>query len=513
MNDDAAPQAAGWTSLLDRLWRLLASPRLTVILLVWVAVVLALSKIIPQVPSNVDDPVVRSQWLANLPTAARPVVERFLSVGVFDLLDTIWLRLPLVLLLAHALVVLANWGQGIWYRVRCQPSEVSPLGKSFQLERDWREPVENAEQRLKGRLEEAGYLIPSPQRSDTTEPDQSHYVATRWRWIWLGLAGVYVGLALASVGLILTGWLGEVHELILAPNKPYPLPVSAVRPPDLVLEETTVKGDDPLRPKTGVAMVNVSSGVGESQDLVLALHNSRLLRGMWVTLTDLRPMVELIAVDLESDEPVLLQRFSPRTPAQEGVRVPLMGDPETRFVGVPTQNVTLYIGDQAEAGSPASARQSPLADREQSNEGSPNPFVLISFYQGAESATSYEASLHSGDAVDFEGVRYQVVTVSYDATLRLRSTLWWIAAAGWGVTVVSLIALVVAPPIYAQGSAEAAGKGSRVALKVDMLGDEAARRREFERLLLPPEGEAPEPGAPEPGAPELGAPELGGGQM
>jgi hypothetical protein len=215
---------------------------------------------------------------------------------------------------------------------------------------------------------------------------------------------------------------------------------------------------------------------------------------MWVTLTDLRPMVELIAVDLESDEPTLLQRFSPRTPAQEQVRVPLMGDPETRFVGVPTQNVTLYIGYQADAESPAAVRHSPVDDREQSNGQSPNPPVLISFYQGAESTPSYEASLHSGDAVDFEGVRYQVVTFSYDATLRLRGTLWWITAVGWGMTVLSLIALVVAPPIYAQGSAEATGKGSQVALKVDMLGDEAARRRDLERLLLPPEDEAPEPG-------------------
>ena len=92
-------------------------------------------------------------------------------------------------------------------------------------------------------------------------------------------------------------------------------------------------------------------------------------------------------------------------------------------------------------------------------------------------------------------MRYQVVNFSYDAALRLRSIIWWIAAAGWGVTVLSFVALVVAPPVYARGSAHAAGKDSRVSLKVDMLGNEAARRREIERLLLPPEGGSPEPGS------------------
>jgi hypothetical protein len=97
--------------------------------------------------------------------------------------------------------------------------------------------------------------------------------------------------------------------------------------------------------------------------------------------------------------------------------------------------------------------------------------------------------------VDFEGVRYQVVTFSYDAALRLRGIIWWIAAVGWAVTALSLVALVVAPPTYVQGIAHSAKKGSRVALKVDILGDEAARRRELERLLLPPEGGPPESGS------------------
>ena len=55
MNDVTAHRAIEWTNLLDRLWRLLTWPRLTVILLVWVAVILTLSAVIPQAPSQVQD--------------------------------------------------------------------------------------------------------------------------------------------------------------------------------------------------------------------------------------------------------------------------------------------------------------------------------------------------------------------------------------------------------------------------------------------------------------------------
>ena len=107
MNDAATPLATDLVGLLDRLWRLLAGPRLTVILLVWVAVVLALSALVPQAPPGIEDPTVRSQWLADVPISARPTVERLQPFGVFNLLDSIWLRLPLALLLAHTLVTLA----------------------------------------------------------------------------------------------------------------------------------------------------------------------------------------------------------------------------------------------------------------------------------------------------------------------------------------------------------------------------------------------------------------------
>jgi len=483
VNDVAAPQATGWTSLLDRLWRLLASSRLTVILLVWIAVVLALSTVIPQAPPYVEDPIVRSQWLADVPIAIRPVAERLHWVGVFDIFNSIWLRLPLVLLLAHVLVITASWAPSIWQRVKRPPGETEPLGKSLQLKRDWSQSNEHAGQQLLSRLEEGGYHVLSDRGDDTQRAEQDNFVAWRWRWSWLGLAGIYLGLGLASLGLVLAGWLGEVQELNLAPGKPVSLPVAETNVPDLVLEETMAIGDDPLAPATGRAIVRISSGVGESQVLALKLHGSRLVRGRWVTLAGLRPLAEIAAVDANTGESLLLQPFTPRTPAEERVRLPLTADPETRFVGLPSQNLTLRVDYQVDARPPSGALEMLTGHSREAKEPQVIPEFSLAFFRGAESEPRREVSLHNGKTVNVNGVRY-LVTFGYDATLRINSALWWImVAAGWGMVALSFITLVVAPPVHIRGSVKSAEKDSQVSLTVDILGDEQGRRRELRGLI------------------------------
>jgi hypothetical protein len=441
--------------------------------LVWLAAVLALSALIPQAPPNVADPVVRSQWLATVPIKVRPAVERLYSLGIFKLLDTVWLRLPLALLLAHALVALAGWLPALWHRVRQSPDEMRPLGKSFHLERNWPAPVEEVCHGIIDRLEKAGYHIVVSQDEATSDEEQKTFTASRWKWSWLGPAGIYLGLGLASAGLILQGWLGQAQELHLAPDVPTLLPVGASSTPILVLESVTVTGVDRLQPVTGVALVRVSTDVGEGQRLALKLHSSRLLQGMWLTLAELKPMVEVMALDEANGDAVLLQPFSPRTPAQEQARLSLAGDPETRFVGVPSQNVTLHVDYQMDVDEPG------LEDRH------PGPVFYVSFFRGAEAGPSQSASLKDGEEESFDGVRYQV-TFGYDARLRLDSVLWWIAtAAGWGLAALSFIVLAVAPPVFVQGEVMPAAEGSRLALSVDVLGDEQQRRQDLQASVTP----------------------------
>jgi len=428
--------------------------------LVWVAAVLVLSAIIPQIPPRIEDPTVRSQWLANVPTSIRPAVERLQTLGLFNLLDSIWLRLPLALLLAHALVMLAAWLPAIWSRVGRSRGEVSALGKSFRFERELPEPAQQAGQPLIQRLEQAGY------RTFLT-PDQVSFIAWRWRLSWLGLAGIYLGLALVSGGLILQGWLGQAQEVSLEPDNPLPLPLAAA--PNLALEGVTVSSDDPLRPAHGVALLRVGGGVGEGLSLTLRLHGSRLWQGLWLTFVDARPVAEVTAADAETAEQVLLQPFSPHVAAQERVRLPLLGDPEARFVGVPSENVTLHV-DYGVA---------------QGEDAYPEGAFSLSFFRGAEATPASQASLRSRDEATFDGVRYRII-FDYDAGLHLNSGLWWVAVAiGWGMIALSFLVLTLAPPVYARGSLLGTAQGCRVTLAVDVLGDEPRRHRELVALVRP----------------------------
>jgi hypothetical protein len=184
-------------------------------------------------------------------------------------------------------------------------------------------------------------------------------------------------------------------------------------------------------------------------------------------LVDVRPVAEVTAADAQTAEQVLLQPFTPRVGAQERVRLPLLGDPEARFVGVPSENVTVHVDYRAAQGEDAY----------------PEGAFSLSFFRGAEATPAFQASLRSREEATFDGVRYRI-TFDYDAGLHLNTGLWWVATAiGWGMTVLSFLVLTLAPPVYARGSLLGTAQGCRVTLAVDVLGDEPRRHRELGALV------------------------------
>jgi hypothetical protein len=466
VNDLAPRQITGWVGLLDRIWRVLASPYLTVILLVWTAVILAFSVIIPQAPPHVEDAVVRSQWLADIPIIARPLVERLQPLGLLDLLGSAWLRVPLALVIAHSLVALANWIPMLWYRLGWpslvqaggedwQTVEIADPGRSFRLEGSWAESSGQSQPPAMQWLAEAGYHV-RPGGS------QSEFVAWRWRWSWLAVAGVYVGLALAAFGLIVGGWLNQVAEVDVQPGG-NPVPLSPANVPALTLDRVTAVGSDPLRPAAAEASLRVLTGAGEGQPLRVPLHGSQLFQGTWLTLFDLRPIAVVTATDAATGGKVLLQPFSAHTPPQEVVRLPLTENPEASFVGVPAKNATIRVDYQPPA-----------------NQSSP-PIFSLSYFRGVATQPSRSLTLESGSEVTLEQIRYRL-TFDYEVRLRINSTLWWIAVAGgWGIAALSFVLLAIAPPVRVRGR----DNGGHTTLVVDTWSGELGLRQALGALFAP----------------------------
>jgi hypothetical protein len=458
-------QSTSVVRLLDRLWCVMSTMRLTAVLLVWLAAVIVLGVLIPQSPYHMDAPLARSQWLSSIPRQAWPLVEWLQPLGVFNLLNTAWLWLPMALLFAHALVVMAAWVPTAWRRAITPLSEPAraraemPIpGRSFRLTILRDEPGMCTGQPIIEHLKQIGYGV-------LADEDVQRFTAWRWRWGWLVLVCVYAGLALTALGLILQGGLGQTHEINLEPGNVTPLPGMATI--NLVLDDVTAVGGNPLNPAVVSATLRTFTELGGVQSFTLGIHRSRLLHGMWLTMLDARPVVVVAVTDTQSGESLLLQPFVARAAPQERVRLPLAESPDARFAGVPSRNVTLRVDYPVASGQLAAT-----------------PFS-VSFFRGVETDPSFTASLKDGEETTFDGARYRV-SLDYDIHTRMHVGLWWLVVAVGGAIVVLCSCLLTArQPVWVRAYAETGTKGCQVTLVVDTLADERMLRLQLQALATP----------------------------
>ena len=447
-------------------WRLLTRPQLAVILLIWLAVVVALSLIVPQFPRHIEDPLVRSQWLSGIPATIWPVVERVEPLGVFNLLGSIWLRLPLVLLLAHALVMTVQRGMWAWQSVHAlaaqspatpRPDNPAEAAGLSQLELMCQPERGLTDADLVGRLTAAGYCV-------RRQPEPAGLLAWRNRWSWWTAPGYYAGLTLMAIGVILSSWLIQAHEISLEPGHVVSLPGLG----DLRLEQAMVSDQTSAAPGDGVIELQAITGAPEGQPLRLGLHHSRLWRGVWLTARGIEPVAEVSAFDPDAGEQLLLQPFGAHTPPQLTVRLPLAHSLDTRFVGVPACNVTLRVD------------YLPMSDDR------PAPGFVVSFFRGTADNPELVTAVADGEITRFDGIHYRL-RLGHLAHLQVLSGLWWLLVAlGWAVTVFSLGWLAVAPPVVlVVQTAAGAGRGDLV-LRASALGDEHALRQHLMAICTTP---------------------------
>ena len=447
----------GLSGLFDRLWRIMTGPRLTLVLFVWLSGIVGLSLLIPQSPYRIEDPLVRSQWLANIPREAWPVAEGLQPLGVFHLLTSAWLRLPLSLLLAHALVVLASRAPTAWQRVFRPASTVtsSIVGKSLRLVCQSDEQDVQSCHEIATRLKHAGHRV-------IVDEEARSIVAWRWRWGWLAPTALYAGLGLLALGLMLQGWLGQVHEINLAPGDAVPVPGAA--PSNLVLEGVSEAASSPDAQDGSVVAMRAVSEAGDSQSVTLDRHESRLVRGIWLTVLDVRPMVEISAVDAQTGADLMLQPFVAQAAPRQRVRLPLAEDPDARFAGVPSQNVTLRV-------------DYPTGDNRPRR-------LSLSFFRGVDAAPSFVGALGDGEQTTFDGVYYRV-TIDHDVRVRACVGLWWVLiAVGWAMIAVGCGFLAVGRPVWVRSLIVPTIQGSRVITLVDTLADERVVGQQLRGLII-----------------------------
>ncbi|PWH20909.1 MAG: hypothetical protein DDG58_00450 [Ardenticatenia bacterium] len=450
--EDGTSARSTWTTDLPALlWRGLTSPQLTLVALLWLSGVIGLSYIIPQSPYSLDEPLAYSQWFANMPPFLWPWVDDLRALGFFQLRTSAWLRLPLALLLLHALALCASALPVAWQRTRARSEparflersrdETPPaLGRSLGLA-VWRAAVaEHMFSNTLQQLAQDGYTVRSDPRAR---------VGLAWRGClgWWALCSIYLGLALLAMGLLLHSWLSRTYVLRLQPGQITSVPGL----PDLALqlEETQITGN-PLDPLEGVVQVRRVDAASGGEMITLPLHAGRLVGAMWWTVVDITPMVEVTARDAHRDETLELWSFVPSARAQPRARLSLSDEGDASFVSLPTRNVTLRVGRASQHGA------------------SPSQFTL-SFFRGLETEPVWTAALHDGDELLFDGVRYRT-SLSHDVQLRVQQGLWWVVAAlGWLGVALGGVWLALRRPIWLVVRVKDEAGGCRMTIWVDTL--------------------------------------------
>lgn len=463
-----------WASDLPALlWRVLISPQFTLVLLLWLSGIIGLSQIIPQPPYSLDEPLMYSQWLASMPQFLWPLVDDLRSLGFFHLRTSAWLRLPLALLLVHALAMCASALPVAWRRTQVRPEsselpkkhadETPPaLGRPLGLAVWCAETPEQVFLRAIQQLAQDGYTVRSDQRA---------WVGLAWRWHmgWWALCSIYAGLALLAAGLLLHSWLSRTYTLILQPGQTTSVP--GLTAPALQLEDTHVTGD-PLDPSEGVAQVRIADAASDGEVITLPLRTGRMIEGMWWTVVDIMPIVEVTARDAYNGKELELWPFVPAARAQPRARLSLSSEGNASFASLPAQNVTLGVGRV-------------------SDQDAPSGHFTLSFFHGVETTPAQITTLGDGDETIFEGVRYHV-SLSYDAQLRIQQSLWWVLAAlGWLGVAVGGVFLALRRPIWLVVQVEDKTEGCHIIIWADTLAPHSPslkRLRTLGRLSASEEG-------------------------
>ncbi|MCS7259863.1 MAG: hypothetical protein NZ765_03670 [Anaerolineae bacterium] len=451
VEDARSARSTRTTDFLGLLWRVLTSPRLTLVALLWLGGVIGLSQIIPQPLYSLEEPLAYSQWFANMPQFLWPWVDDLRTLGFFHLRTSVWLRLPLALLFFHALAMCTftfpvAWRR-TWARAELTESlegsqdETPPtLGRPLGLAVWYAASVEHVFSHTTQRLVQDGYTVQSNPRAWLG-------LAWRRRLGWWALCGVYIGLALLAIGLLWHSWLSRTHVVELQPSQTISVP--GFPELKLRLEDIRITGD-PLDPSQGVAQVRRANAESDSEVITLPLHAGRMIGGMWWTVVDIVPRVEVTAWDVRGNQRLELWSFVPLARATERVRLSLSGEGNASFASLPTQNVTVRVGHASEKDVPAGR-------------------FTLSFFHGVETDPAWVATLGDGDEVIFEGVRYRT-SLSYDVQLRIQQGWGWVlAASGWLSIALGGLSLVLCRPIWLVMRTQEAAGGCHMTIWVDTL--------------------------------------------
>lgn len=199
---------------IDRLWPLMTSDRVLVLVLALLGLTILAGVALPQVPGDLVQQQTGGRWLAETSSRFGGLGEMMQEAGLFSLWQSPWLRLLLGLL---AFILLLRLAQSI---ARLRPAEPALLAAEahqwpFQSSFTLHTSLDTSLAELADDLRQEGWQVVTSQSAG-----EAHVAAERSRWGLLAAPAVYTGALLALAGL----WLGQAFGwqetgLVLVPGQ------------------------------------------------------------------------------------------------------------------------------------------------------------------------------------------------------------------------------------------------------------------------------------------------------
>jgi cytochrome c biogenesis protein len=377
----------------DLLWRAFSSRRLTLILLAVIAVVLSCGAILPQIPAGTD---VASReydrWYGAIQARYRQWTDVLATLGLFSVLDSLWLKLTLALLMVNLSVcAIAQFEAGF----RPPKCSAESFDRAFRRASQSATFVvaskkESVQASLRALLERDRYRVEVQQEDRASYLTASRFSLMRW-----GPIVAHGGLILVIVGLLLgTRVAWRERDIALSPGQAYQIqhvPSLSVR-----LDDFDAELYPHGAPRTYLARITLLEEGNEVKTGVALPNAPFRYDGLSLYQVSHGPLIMVRALD-EDAQPIPLQALAPGATEQEEAALQLSDQNNEGYVTVPDHNLVLRIVYQS------------MAPPQEEN----LPSLLVQAYRGGMTDLVHSETLHDSATLEIDGNAYMVDWAHY----------------------------------------------------------------------------------------------------
>lgn len=449
--------------ILNALWRLFSSRRLTLILLTAITLVVSSSAILRQMPQGITvGSGEYGRWHAEIRAHYLQWAGPLETVGLFNISGSIWFKLPMALLILNLAVCAVEQLEAVLRRPKCSTKEFDEAFRQASQTRTLvvSGTVKLAVAKLRALLETHHYKVEVEEGEEGSCLLAQRFSLARWGTL-LGHGGLIVAIG----GVLLGGRLAWREEKIfLRSGQEYQIQHASSL--SLRLDDFQVGLYPDGTPHYYRAQLTLLEQEDELATGIVEPNAPLQCRGMAFYQCSHGPAISIKGLDAQG-EPVSLQALVPGGALQEEATVQLSEDENEGYIAVPEQNLILRLVFHPHL--PRDTREIPA--------------LLVQAYRGGLSDLVFGQTLFGSASFRVEGTTYALEWGHYAVLAIVRDPGFTPIMMGAASLLVAAIVTLYLPPRYIW--ATVSGKEWLVEMQLVRVGegDKGVGATDFEVLM------------------------------